>query len=200
MPSTALNAVIAPSIPTIAWSPAGSNRSGRRPSALEAAKAELVRREAERPRGLSAKKRETLIALGADLASAWHAPSTTARDRKELLRTLIEEITLHVDRDEAVAHLVLRWKGGALSRLTVALLRSRPATVRTDEDTLALLRRLALKYSDAVLAGILNRQGRRTAYGRRFEASRIGNLRRHWKISVCKAKPAAADGDIVTVR
>ncbi|MER9032371.1 hypothetical protein [Mesorhizobium sp. M0674] len=101
---------------------------------------------------------------------------------------------------EAAAHLVLRWKGGALSRLTVALPRSRPATVRTDEDTLALLRRLAPHYPDAVIAGIINRQGRRTAYDHRLDANRVGNLRRHWNIPVCKAKPAAVDGDIVPVR
>ncbi|TWI16614.1 hypothetical protein IQ26_07680, partial [Mesorhizobium tianshanense] len=111
-----------------------------------------------------------------------------------------EEVTLQVDRDEAAAHLVLRWKGDATSRLTVALPRSRPATVRTDEDTLALLRRLTPHYPDAVIAGILNRQGRRTAYGHRFDANRVGNLRRHWKIPVCKAKSPAADGDIVTIR
>lgn len=168
--------------------------------ALEAAKAELVRREAERPRGLSTTEREKLLSLGADLASVWHAPTTTARDRKELLRTLIEEATLHVDRDKAAAQLVLRWKGGALSHLAVALPRSRPATVRTDEDTLTLLRRLAPHYPDAVIAGILNRQGRRTVYGHRFDANRVGNLRRYWKIPVCKAKLPAADGDIVTVR
>ena len=100
--------------------------------AVEAAKAELTRREGMRPRVLSARERETLIALGADLASVWHAPTTTARDRKELLRTLIEEATLHVDRDKAAAQIALRWKGGALSHLIVALPRSRPATVRTD--------------------------------------------------------------------
>ncbi|WP_407660227.1 zinc ribbon domain-containing protein, partial [Mesorhizobium tianshanense] len=75
--------------------------------ALEAAKAELAQREEQRPRVLSATEREKLLALGADLASVWHASTTTPRDRKELLRTLIEEVTLQVDRDEAAAHLVL---------------------------------------------------------------------------------------------
>src|SRR5262249_11452010 len=60
--------------------------------------------------------------------------------------------------------------------------RSRPATVRTDEDTIALLRRLAAHYPDGVIAGILNRQERATAYGHRFTAGRVGNLRRHWGI------------------
>ncbi|MER9625795.1 hypothetical protein NKI98_30955 [Mesorhizobium sp. M0222] len=89
----------------------------------------------------------------------WHAPTIMPRDRKELLRTLLDEVTLHVDRGEASAHLVLRWKGDATSSLTVAVPRSRPATVRTDEDTLALLQRLAPHYPDAVIAGVLNRQG-----------------------------------------
>ncbi|RWE76937.1 MAG: hypothetical protein EOS63_20510 [Mesorhizobium sp.] len=164
-PSTAPSAAIAPSTPTIAWSPAGSSRSGRRPCVPSGRPrpnwcgARWSVRACCRPR-----RRENLIALGADLASVWQAPTTTARDRKELLRTLIEEVTISVDRDKAAAQLVLRWKGDATSRLTVAMPRSRPAMVRTDEDTLALLRRLAPHYPDAVIAGIVNRQGRRTAY------------------------------------
>lgn len=66
--------------------------------------------------------------------------------------------------------------------MDLALPRSRPATIRTDEDTIALVRRLAAFYPDSVIAGILNRQGRTTAYGHRFEANRVGNLRHHWNI------------------
>jgi DNA invertase Pin-like site-specific DNA recombinase len=168
--------------------------------ALEAAKTELARREQERPRVLSPHERDRLLALGPDLASVWAAPSTTPRDRKELLRTLVEEVHVTVDRDKAAAHLALRWKGGALSHIDLALPRSRPATVRTDEDTLALVRRLAAHYPDAVIAGVLNRQGRKTARGHRFDANRVGNLRRHWNIPVCKANPPTAPGEAVTVR
>ncbi|HEY0122180.1 MAG TPA: recombinase family protein [Rhizobium sp.] len=167
--------------------------------ALETAKAELVRREATRPRLLSHRERENLLTLDVDLRSVWHAPSTTARDHKELLRTLIEEVSLHVDRDKACARLTLRWRGGATSHLDVALPRSRPATIRTDEDTLTLLRRLAPHYPDAIIAGILNRQGRQTARGHRFDANRVGNLRRHWNIPICKAQSPTTDGDILTI-
>ena len=111
--------------------------------ALEAAKIELERREKQRPRVISQAERDRLLALGPDLAAVWNAPTTTPRDRKELLRTLIEDVTIQVDRDKAAAHLALRWKGGALNEIDLTLPRSRPATVRTDEDTIALLRRLA---------------------------------------------------------
>jgi hypothetical protein len=57
---------------------------------------------------------------------------------------------------------VLRWKGGAISDLTVPLRRRQPA-IRTDEDTIELIRRLAVHYPDAQIAGILNRQHRTTA-------------------------------------
>ena len=150
--------------------------------ALDAAKAELDRRERQQPRVISQAERERLLALGPDLAAVWHAATTTPRDRKELLRTLLEEVTITVDRNEAAAHLTLRWKGGVLNEIDLALPRSRPATIRTDEDTIALVRRLAVHYPDSVIAGILNRQGRTTAYGHRFIAGRVGNLRRHWDI------------------
>src|SRR5215472_9674447 len=120
--------------------------------ALETAKIELERREKERPRVISQAERDRLFALGPDLAAVWNAPTTTPRDRKELLRTLIEEVTIRVDRDKAAAHLALRWKGGALNEIELTLPRSRPATVRTDEDTIALLRRLAAHYPDGVIA------------------------------------------------
>ena len=130
--------------------------------ALQAAKAELCRREQERPRVLSGDERSRIATLGADLADVWNAATTTPRDRKELLGTLIEEVILKVERDKSAAHLTLRWRGGALTDIDVTLPVKRQATVRTDEDTVALVRRLAEHYSDAIIAGILNRQGRRT--------------------------------------
>ncbi|HKI13579.1 MAG TPA: recombinase family protein, partial [Roseiarcus sp.] len=169
-------------------------------SALEAAKVELSRREEARPSALSQDERSRLLALGADLATVWHAATTTPRDRKELLRTLLEEVIVKVERDKATACLTLRWKGGALAEIDLALPRSRPATIRTDEDTIALVRRLATLYPDAVIAGILNRQGRTTAYGHRFEAGRVGNLRRHWDIPCFEPSAARAEGELLTIK
>lgn len=169
-------------------------------NALEAAKVELARRERERPYVLTPQERERLLALGPDLSVVWHASTTTPRDRKELLRTLLDEVIIKVERDKAAANLIMRWKGGALSEIDLALPRSRPATVRTDEDTIALVRRLAVFYPDAVIAGILNRQGRTTAQGLRFDAGRVGNLRRHWQIPCFEPKPYQIDAEPLTIK
>ena len=150
--------------------------------ALDAAKAELARRERTRPRVLSTAERDSLTAAGPDLAAVWQAGTTTPRDRKQLFATLIEEVIVKVDRDTAAVHLTLRWKGGALTVIELALLRQRQATVRTGEDTIELVRRLAVHYPDTVIAGSLNKQGRTTARGLRFEGNRVASLRTHWKI------------------
>ena len=122
---------------------------------LEKANEDLARLLEQRPRVLSQEERERLLAVGADLASVWDAPTTTPRDRKELLRALIEEVIVSVDRNEPAAHLTVRWKGGAITDVDVPLPRSRPATIKTDEETVDLVRRLALLYPDTVIAGIL---------------------------------------------
>ncbi len=167
---------------------------------LDKAKAELARNEQLRPRTLSAHERIRVLALGADLLKAWQAPTTTTRDKKELLRALIEEVIITVHKDERRAHLTLRWRGGALTEIDLDLPRHRPATVRTDEDTVALVRRLAAHYPDAVIAGILNRQERTTAYGHRFTANHVGNLRRHWSIPRFEPPDTPSDGRLLTIK
>ena len=169
-------------------------------SALEAAKAELARREAERPRVLSEAERASLLTVGADLNAAWHAPTTAPRDRKELLRTLLDEVIIKVERDKYAAHVTMRWKGGALTELDLYLPHSKPQIVRTDEDTIALVRRLATHYPDGVVAGILNRQGRWTAYGHRFQAHNVAGLRRQWKIPRYEPKTEFSKGELLTVK
>ena len=167
---------------------------------LETAQAELARREQPRPRVLRAEERSSILALGSDLKRAWYAATTTDRDRKELLRTLLEEVIIVVERAEFRAHLTLRWRGDMLSELDVPLPRSRPAPIRSAEETVTLLRRLAAHYPDTTIAGILNRQGRRTATGMRFTAHRVGSLRTHWQIPRFEPDPQQHQGELVTVR
>src|ERR1700674_2680040 len=61
---------------------------------LKAAEAELEQRERARPRPLTPEERSSILALGKDLNAVWSAATTTDRDRKELLRTLLEESNL----------------------------------------------------------------------------------------------------------
>ena len=167
---------------------------------LAAVEAELRQREQEHPRVLSPEEKGGLRALGSDLQKVWTAPTTTDRDRKELLRALLEEVMVTVDRPQHRAHLTLRWRGGALTELDLCLPRSQPRGIRTDEDTLSLLHRLAALYPDDVIAGILNRQGRKSATGERFTANQVGGLRRYRQIPRFQPPTEPPAGELVPIR
>jgi uncharacterized protein YndB with AHSA1/START domain len=165
---------------------------------LAKAEAELALREQQRPRALTDEERERLLALGTDLGRVWSAPTTTDRDRKQLLRTLIEEVTIDASHQERRATVTIRWQGGAITELAITLPKPQP-TIRTDEDTIALLQRLAHHYDDGKIAGILNRQGRRSATGERFTAIIVGGLRRYRNIPAYKPPTQPADGELLPV-
>jgi DNA invertase Pin-like site-specific DNA recombinase len=168
--------------------------------ATQAAEAELARREQQRPRVLSAQERAGILALGSDLDLVWSAPTTTDRDRKELLRTLLDEVIVDVDRSKQQVRLTLRWRGGLITDLDLDLPRRQPAPIRTAEETVDLVRRLAAHYPDAVIAGILNRQGRATATGLRFTTNRVSSLRTHWGIPRFEPAAEPPQGELVTLQ
>ena len=167
---------------------------------LGQAEAELERRQRQKPRGLSDTERQGLLALGRDVRQAWSAPTTTDRDRKELLRTLLEDVTVVVERAEYRARLAVRWRSDEITRLEVALPRSNPPTRRTDDETIDIIRRLAVHHADGVIAGILNRQGRRTASGDRFTAGHVQALRHHRGIPRRERPSGTPDSEPLTVR
>jgi DNA invertase Pin-like site-specific DNA recombinase len=168
---------------------------------LADAEEELARRAAARPKTLTPQEKQAILALGDDLAGVWSAATTTDKDRKKLLRTLLDEvgIRVHRDHDDGRAELILRWKGGALTELSVPLKRTSPQRLRTAEDTIDLLHRLAAHYPDATIAGILNRQHRRTARGLSFTAGRVQSLRHHHKIPCHQPGDHPQDAELLTV-
>jgi predicted DNA-binding transcriptional regulator AlpA len=161
---------------------------------------ELRQREQQRPSTISSAQLQAIQRLGSDIRQVWAAATTTDRDRKELLRTLLEEVILNLKRSEGQARLTLRWRGGAFTTLDVPVPKFKPMGPRTDEDTISLLRRLATLYPDEVIAGILNRQGRKTATGERFTANQVGSLRRYRNIPRFQPLVTPQDGELVTIR
>jgi len=57
------------------------------------AEAELTRKEQEQRLQLTDAQREQIRSLGSDLQRVWNAPTTTDRDRRELLRSLLDTQT-----------------------------------------------------------------------------------------------------------
>jgi hypothetical protein len=113
----------------------------------------------------------------------------------------LDEVIVIITADGAGrrAELQIRWRGGAISELTVPLKRAQPK-IRTDDNTIELIRRLAVHHADAVVAGILNRQGRRTARDLSYTANRVQSLRHHWGITCHQQGTEPNEGELLRGR
>ncbi|HET8680325.1 MAG TPA: recombinase family protein [Micromonosporaceae bacterium] len=61
---------------------------------------------------LSSAERDAVRALADNLPAVWHAGTTTVEDRKEILRTVIEKITVAVVGTSERVTVTIRWAGG----------------------------------------------------------------------------------------
>jgi len=66
----------------------------------------------ELPKTLTAAERAAIQALASDLPRVWDAPTTSQADRKELLRILIEKITVAVAGTSELVDVTITWAGG----------------------------------------------------------------------------------------
>jgi len=133
------------------------------------------------------------VRLARDLPRLWAAETTSDRDRKELLRTLVREAVVTVRTPEAHAEVELVWEGGARSDLRVPLARNGPERHRTSEETVELVRRLAVHHPDHQIAAILNKQGRKTGTGLAFNQTRVKSLRQRAGIAAAPAPTPASE-------
>jgi hypothetical protein len=113
-----------------------------------------------RPPPFSPEERARISALSADLPALWHAPGTTHRDRKEIVRHLVDKVVVHIERDSEYVSVTIHWQGGFTSQHEVV----RP--VRSYEqlrDLDILMDRIAALrdegHTTAQIADALNREG-----------------------------------------
>jgi DNA invertase Pin-like site-specific DNA recombinase len=166
-------------------------------SELERERRKLAELETRRPEPLTPEERRALTRLIRDLPRLWAAETTTARDRKELLRTLISEVIVTVEQEPRRAEVQIVWEGGARSELTVLLVKRGTERNRTDEDTIELVRKLAAHTGDQQIAAVLNKQGRRTGTGLVFNEPRVRSLRT--KFGIPAAPAPDPDSGLLTV-
>lgn len=64
------------------------------------------------PASLSPEERTRITALTSDIPALWSAPGTTNADRKQVVRCLVERVTVQVQADSEYAGLTIHWAGG----------------------------------------------------------------------------------------
>jgi hypothetical protein len=92
-----------------------------------------------------------------------------------IFRTAIEEIIVRTDQDKTNLELVIHWKGGAHTQLTMERPRSATETAAPME-ALEIIRLMAARYGDDQIASVLNRRAIPRAKG---SGGIIGSCERH---------------------
>jgi hypothetical protein len=146
-------------------------------AAVRAAENNLAAQRARRPVALTEQELAWITTAGADVRAVFEAPTTTLRDRKQLIRAGDKRNRHHRPRRRtrrATADPVAGWRG---HRGVDADDQAWSALRVTDEATVALVGRLAEHYDDRTIAAILAKQKRRTATGLPFTRARVAILR-----------------------
>ena len=123
---------------------------------------------------IDAQTSEQLLSLATDFPRVWNDPEVEPRERKRIVRLLIEDVTL-INGETIQVHVRLR--GGATRSLTLAkplpiaqIRKTKPEVVR-EIDT------LLDDYCDREVAEVLNQRRRRTWQDEPFNLKKIAHIR-----------------------
>ncbi|UFS85005.1 recombinase (plasmid) [Rhizobium sp. T136] len=129
-----------------------------------------------------------MASLAGNLRAVWAAPSTDARLKKRIVRTVIHEVIADLNDVTSEIVLAIHWVGGVHTQLRLPK-RRRGQRNATPDDLIEAVRQLALIANDAVIAGVLNRNGLSTGNCNRWTRERITALRSYGKIPVFRPQP-----------
>ena len=138
--------------------------------------------------------REQIEALARDIPKLWGAESTSAKDRKRLLRALIADITITSKPDSHELRVGIRWRSGAAEEHTVQRPQTRAEVIRTPSEAIELTRRLAPDHPNAQIAEQLNAARLRTSSGGPFAAEHVQWIR--WRHKIPYRSTWAKDGEL----
>ena len=129
---------------------------------------------------LDAETRRRILDLAEHFPQVWHDPRVDARERKRILRLLVDDVTL-VKADTITAH--VRLSGGATRTLTL----DRPLPIaqirKFKPDLVAEVDRLLDHHCDREIAEILNQRGLQTWEEKPFNLKKIAIIRTAYKLA-----------------
>jgi hypothetical protein len=125
------------------------------------------------------RQRQEILALAQDFPRLWQDPKTPQRERKRMVRLLLEDVTL-LKGKELTLH--VRFKGGATRTLTHPKALAAPALRKTKADLVQMIDQLLDQGTDAQVASQLNRQGFHSSTGHSFTGRLVAFLRRTYKL------------------
>jgi DNA invertase Pin-like site-specific DNA recombinase len=132
----------------------------------------------DQPRQLSADERAHIQALASDIPALWQAPQTTAAERKEIVRLLVERVEVQVRADRERVAVAIAWRGGLTTQHEIIRSVARYTSLEDYPKVLERIRQLRQDgLTIAQVAKQLNKEGYRTPKSRKgYTATTIRKL------------------------
>jgi hypothetical protein len=147
-------------------------------AAQEAQERYEQQRESDRAR-LDETAKQEILSLATDFPRLWRDEKTSDRDRKRIVRLLIEDVTL-TREPEVVAK--VRLKGGALQTFHLGKPQRSWESWQTDPEVIEQIDRLLNECTDGEIAEHLNRDGFKSGKGGSFTPRVVGRLRSQYRL------------------
>lgn len=120
-----------------------------------------------------------ILQLATDFPRLWRDPRTPQRERKRMVRLMVEDATIHREQEIQVN---LRFKGGAVTQLSIPLQQPAWRIRQTSPEVIKEIDHLLDEYVEREIAQILNKRGFLSGEGKPFSLARVRALRRDYNI------------------
>jgi len=135
------------------------------------------RREKE---NIDLKTRNEVVKIANDFPYIWNDPNVADREKKRIVRLLVEDVTLFQDYKNI--DIKIRFRGGATKEVSIL----RPLKIfekcRTDAKVIKEIDKLLDKYTTAEIADILNNKNYISGKGEAFSRKTVGRIIRTYNL------------------
>jgi DNA invertase Pin-like site-specific DNA recombinase len=130
-------------------------------------------------RALTEEQKKTILSLAADFPKLWNDRNTPDREKKRMVRLLLEDVTL--TRGEQIS-VNIRFKGGTTKMLNLPIPLSAFMARKTRPEIVEEIDRLLENHHDTEIADILNGRGIQTGNNLPFTVVAVGRIRRTYQL------------------
>lgn len=131
----------------------------------------------------SKEEEQDILDLAHRIPEIWNAPSSTPKEKKRIIRILIEDITVLSEKRCSDFSIGIRFRSGKLEQLSLKKTLPCADRKRHTDDTIALIRELASSMDDHEIANQLNKDGLITPEGKTFTYAGVRWIRYKHAIS-----------------
>jgi len=125
-------------------------------------------------------QRAAILSLATNFPQLWRDPSTPDRERKRIVRLLLEDVTL-IREDHLKLH--LRFKGGAHRTIQLPLPQRNWERRQTSREAVAEIDRLLDHHTYPEIAAMLNDKGMQSGEGKPFTARIVARVQRSYQLT-----------------